>query len=292
MTTTLRPTGPEERDADGTRSRAYAICVNGRPVGEVRLAARWSEVLPTGRVERLTVEAAYRGRGRATVAALAAEEVLRTWGCRRIEVRVPAGSEAALGLARALGYTETGQDLGKRLAAEPAAGPVPAPPAGAAFHALTGAEFAAWRERDRIARIRCFTAQGLSPEAAAERAGARYARLLPQGPATPGAALRALHLDGTPAGTLWAQTAPPAAGAGSGRPADGPDARVHAVEVAEEYRRRGFGRLLLAEAERLCRAAGGRSLALALPAGDTPALRLATALGYRAGRRLFAKPLL
>ncbi|WP_165989997.1 GNAT family N-acetyltransferase [Streptomyces sp. YIM 98790] len=294
MTTTLRPTGAEQRGADGTRSRAYAICVNGRPVGEVRLAAEQRGILPTGRVERLTVAAAHRGRGRATVAALAAEEVLRAWGCRRIETRVPAGSEAAVGLARALGYTETGQALVKRLDPAPAAGTA-APPAGARFRDLTGAEFADWRERDRAARIRRWTGHGLPGEAAAERADAWYARLLPDGPATPGAALRVLLAGTTPVGTLWADTGPRAADAGDGVTGDagaGADTRVRAVRVAEQHRRRGYGRVLLAEAERLCRAAGGRSLELELPAGDTPALRLAGTLGYRAGWRDFAKPLL
>ncbi|MEU1128792.1 GNAT family N-acetyltransferase, partial [Streptomyces sp. NPDC005900] len=38
MTTTLRPSGPLQRSAEGGRARTYDVCVNSRPVGSVALA--------------------------------------------------------------------------------------------------------------------------------------------------------------------------------------------------------------------------------------------------------------
>lgn len=90
MTTTLRPTEPLQRDADGTRSRHYQVCVNSRPVGELGLGTHPVYGEGVARIRDLRIDEADRGRGRGTVAALAAEEVARSWGCGRIEVSIPA----------------------------------------------------------------------------------------------------------------------------------------------------------------------------------------------------------
>ncbi|MGW4006705.1 hypothetical protein ACWEGM_33800, partial [Streptomyces nigra] len=79
MTTTLRPTEPLQRHPDGTRSRRYQVCVNGRPVGVLLLGTHPVFGEGVARVTELRIEEADRRRGRATVAALAAEEVARGW---------------------------------------------------------------------------------------------------------------------------------------------------------------------------------------------------------------------
>ena len=106
MTTTLRPTEPLQRHPDGTRSRRYQVCVNGRPVGVLLLGTHPVFGEGVARVTELRIEEADRRRGRATVAALAAEEVARGWGCTRIEVTVPGDAVPALRLVTALGYLE------------------------------------------------------------------------------------------------------------------------------------------------------------------------------------------
>jgi GNAT superfamily N-acetyltransferase len=88
MTTTLRPAEPERRGADGVRSRRFTVCVNSRPVGGITLGTDARFGPEVGRLDALSIEPADRRRGRAAVAALAAEEVLRGWGCRRIDVAV------------------------------------------------------------------------------------------------------------------------------------------------------------------------------------------------------------
>jgi ribosomal protein S18 acetylase RimI-like enzyme len=279
MTTTLRPTGPLGRTDDGGRERAYQICVNGRPVGEVRLAAGPPTGGRAGRVERLRVEEGERRRGRATVAMLAAEEVLRDWGCARVEAGVPAGSEAALGLGAALGYAER-----HRLMTRTVTGPVPTPPEGSGIRALTEEEYADWFAAERAWYVRTAEREGVPDDEALAGADATYRRLLPDGPHTAGLRLRALFDSGTRIGSLWLSVG------GDGLPA-GLNAYVYAVEVAPEHRGRGHGRALMREADRLCDEAGARRLGLSVYAGNEPALSLYRSLGYRTREVYLSKSL-
>ncbi|MFI7274855.1 GNAT family N-acetyltransferase [Streptomyces sp. NPDC049879] len=127
MTTTLRPDGPEERTAGGGRTRAYRIRVNGRDAGGLVLAADGPRPA-TGRVVRLAVHPPDRGRGRGTVAALAAEEILRDWGCADVGAVVPSGAATALRLAAALGWSERARTLTKPLPGGPPGGALDAGP--------------------------------------------------------------------------------------------------------------------------------------------------------------------
>ncbi|QDY75904.1 GNAT family N-acetyltransferase [Streptomyces qinzhouensis] len=123
MTTTLRPAGPARNEPGDICSRGYDICVNGRRVGGVEIATMTPPAHRTGTLQSLFVEPADRHRGRATVAALAAEEVLRAWGCDEIRVSVPPAARAATRLVTSLGYTRTGWKLEKLLAVPPPALP-------------------------------------------------------------------------------------------------------------------------------------------------------------------------
>lgn len=106
MTTTLRPTTPEDRLPDGGRSRRFTVCVNARPVGKIMVSAYRRSRGFAGELAGLRIDEGERRKGHGTVAVLAAEEVLRGWNCATVEVRVPAGAEAGLRLVAALGYTE------------------------------------------------------------------------------------------------------------------------------------------------------------------------------------------
>jgi GNAT superfamily N-acetyltransferase len=275
VTTTLRPAGPEERGPDGTRARDFTVCVNGRPVGGLRLATDRRLGPGTGRIAALAIDEPDRRRGRGAVAALAAEEVLRTWDCRRVRARVPADAAHALRLAAALGYTERERAMAKELA-----GPVPAPPPGSAIRPMDEADRAAWEERTRAERVRESLAQGATPE----RAEAIAADALPAARCTAGTVLRVLAYEGTDVGRLWARTA---------GPADGPGQPwVHLIETAEPHRRHGHGRTLMLDAERECLAAGTSRLGLTVRADQFPALRLFESLGYRPTSYELAKPLI
>ncbi|MFB7635965.1 GNAT family N-acetyltransferase [Streptomyces sp. NPDC056149] len=276
MTTTLRPAGPEVRHDDGRRSRPYDICVNSRRVGGIQLATDARFGPTAGRIEALTVDAPDRHRGRATVAALAAEEVLRGWGCRQIELTVPAEAEAAVRLSAALNYTER-----SRIMSRPLTRPGPLPD-GSADRPLAEAEFAAWRDAAIAEHVRQETAQGMPRERAEEISPGRHDALLPEGAATAGQVLRVLVHEDSDVGTLWLALRLPGQ----------PGGYVMDLRVAPERRGEGHGRSLMLVAERETLAAGRSSLALNVRPDNAPALGLYRALGYRTAAYRLWKPIL
>lgn len=273
MTTTLRPAGPEQREHDGARSRDYTVCVNGRPVGGIRVGAEAPG--GPGRIDALAIDEPDRRRGRGTVAALAAEEVLRQWGCTRILVSVPAEAEYALRMATALGYAETNRTLHKDLV--PGAGPAGLP-AGYELRELTVRDGARWLARQRACFVAALVAAGVPADPAEAHAEASYALALPGGSPAPGSSLLALDSDGATVGCLWLQTAP------------GPG-WIQAVEVPPPHRGRGHGRTLMRVAEDACLAAGTTVVGLNVFTANTVAIGLYTSLGYRATLHQLWKPL-
>ncbi|TKA12435.1 GNAT family N-acetyltransferase [Actinacidiphila oryziradicis] len=278
MTTTLRPAEPERRGPDGARSRRYTVCVNSRPVGAIQLSTDQRFGPESGRIAGLSIDEPDRGRGRATIAALAAEEVLRDWGCRRIETAIPASASAAIALAAVLGYTEQNRGMFKTLPLAP-----PPLPEGSALHSLAAAEFPAWHEHEQSGYVENWTVRGIPYERALAIAEAGHRLLLPDGPATADTVLGVLSHRGTDVGTLWVRLRDPDR-------AQAP-AWVCNVEVAEQHRGHGHGRTLMLAAERECLAAGVRTLGLNVFADNTPALRLYESLGYQATDLHFSKPL-
>ncbi|WP_424214669.1 GNAT family N-acetyltransferase [Streptomyces sp. BI20] len=280
MTTTLRPAGPLQQTPDGARSRPYEVRVNSRRVGAVVLAADTAFGPSVGVIRGLNVAEGDRRRGRATVAALAGEEVLRGWGCREIRAEVPAEATAALRMADGLGYRELGRYLAKDLT-EGAAEPLPE---GVRDRAMTGEEYAAWEAADRIEYAGTWIARGLSPEAARLKAERDHAVMLPAGLDSPGVAFRVLEAAGEPVGQVW--VAPGTAGG----PEEG-HGYVFDVAVREGHRRRGHGRSLMRVAERVAREAGHTTLSLHVFADNTGARELYLSLGYRPTRVVFRKEL-
>jgi GNAT superfamily N-acetyltransferase len=279
MTTTLRPAEPEHQGPGGQRSRRYLVCVNSRPVGSVLLATDRRLGPDVGRVDRLSIDEPDRRRGRGTVAALAAEEVLRSWGCRRVEARIPADSAIVLHLATALGYVERDRGMTKELPGTP-----PDLPQGSAVRPMTAGEYALWRQRERRDHFRSRVDRGTPYDAAAVGADADYRAALPDGRATAGTALLTLSHGGTDVGHLWLRLRDPQ------QPEAG--AWVFHIEVDEAHRRRRHGRTLMLAAERECHAAAVRAISLDVHQDNAPAARLCTSLGYRVTDHHLVKPLL
>jgi GNAT superfamily N-acetyltransferase len=280
MTTTLRPAGPERPAPGGARARDYTVCVNGRPVGSVQLSADPRPGPGTGRIAALAIDEPDRRRGRGTVAALAAEEVLRLWGCARIEISVPAAAEHGLRLATTLGYVERARSMLKSL--DGAAGAHALPP-GSVPRPFSAEEYEPWREHDAEKFITALVERGVPREQAEIREATAFDHVLPQGRDTPGAVLYVLVHDGEPVGRAALRlydaadrTAP---------------AQVLSVEVGAVHRGRGHGRTLMLAAENACRDAGATALALHVFAGNTPALSLYESLGYRTTERHLSKAL-
>ncbi|MFI0231376.1 GNAT family N-acetyltransferase [Streptomyces sp. NPDC017086] len=274
MTTTLRPAEPLQQNSDGTRSRRFTVCVNSRPVGELHLGTSPALGDSVARVIDLRIAGPDRRRGRGTVAALAAEEVARGWGCGQMEALVPATADAALRLFGALGYTPRNRGMEKQLG-----GTAPELPAGSHARPMTGAEFGAWQEAEAERFARTWMERGV-PEAVA-RAKSRddHARLLPDGLTTDGMVFTVLEHAGSRVGTLWVALQ---------------DTKAYVFDVATEeaHRGRGHGRTLMLLAERQAIGAGHPVLGLNVFAGNTPAERLYASLGYETVTHSLSKPLL
>ncbi|MFF2077347.1 GNAT family N-acetyltransferase [Kitasatospora sp. NPDC058162] len=281
MTTTLRPEGPETPTTAGGRTRRWRILSNGHQIGALRTtSARHGSEL-WGEISELEITEG-RGRGRGTFGALAAEEVLRTWGCTRVDVVVPETAPIARGLATALGYTERMRNLGKSLTTAPAL------PAGATARPIHAAEFPAWIDRAAREYVHSLRESGLTEEQARAKSRLDHQNVLQQGVDTPGVALRRLHgPDGAaePLGSLWVNLHL------RDLPDGTPLAWVMVVEVSAAHRGRGHGRTLMLLAERECLAAGVRELGLNVVSGNEVALRLYASLGYRVVNRCYGKPL-
>ncbi|MFC8367854.1 MULTISPECIES: GNAT family N-acetyltransferase [unclassified Streptomyces] len=274
MTTTLRPAEPLQQNPDGTRSRRYRVCVNSRPVGTVHLGTHPVFGDAVARITNLCVEEPDRRRGRGTVAALAAEEVARGWGCRRIEATVPADARAALGLATALGYVVRNRTMEKALAETP-----PALPEGSVARPMTEAEFGPWSAKGQEDYAGDWIRRGVPEAEARAKAANDHAALLPDGHATEDMLFSVLEHEGTPVGTLWLSVR-------------GERAYVFDVEADAAHRGRGHGRALMLLAEAQAVAAGNRTIGLNVFAGNTPAERLYDSLGYGTTQYSMYKPLL
>ncbi|MET7481353.1 GNAT family N-acetyltransferase [Streptomyces sp. NPDC005648] len=274
MTTTLRPTEPLQRGADGELSRHYQVCVNSRPVGTVHLSTDPAFGPAAARIGALRIEEPDRGRGRGTVAALAAEEVARGWGCKYIEIEVPAEATAGLRMATALGYVQRNRRMKKRLGITP-----PRLPEGSRGRPMTEAEYEVWLPDSKEHYVQSWTDRGVPAEEARAKSRRDYARLLPQGPATENALLSVLEHEGTPVGTLWLALREE-------------QAFVYYVTADERFRGRGHGRSLMLLAEIQASAEGRRVLGLNVFAGNTPAERLYESLGYETTEYSFCKTLI
>ncbi|MEU6948020.1 GNAT family N-acetyltransferase [Streptomyces sp. NPDC046316] len=268
MTTTLRPAEPLQQTPDGGRARVYDVCVNSRRVGSVRLSTAPGFGTGAGVIEGLGIDEKDRRRGRATVAALAAEEVLRGWGCGEVQISVPMRAEAALRMAEALGYTERSRNMVKELPAEP-----PALPPGLEVRPMTEAEFGPWEAGAREGFARSWIERGVPEDQARAKSDSSHRELLPQGLRSPGAAISVAVRDGETVGHVWT---------GARELEPGIQGRyVYRIEVAEGHRGRGYGRALMLLAERHSLGAGERLLGLHVFTGNTPAIRLYESLGYR-----------
>lgn len=278
MTTTLRPTGPIQQGADGVQSRAYDVCDNGRPVGAVEIATDPGLGDRAGVIRSLRIDEPSRRRGRATIAALAAEEVLRGWACTHLRVQVAADDVPGQRLAALLGYTERSRNMLKRLPPAP-----PALPEGLSARPMSAEEFPAWEEAAIAGYAESLVTRGVPPETAPGAARTSHARFLPDGLGTENTRLEMLFDGDGAVGQIWVGRLEMHPGLAAGY--------VFDVEVREGARGRGHGRALMLQAERIALAAGEERLGLHVVTANTPALRLYESLGYETTAYHLRKPL-
>ncbi|MFD6280155.1 GNAT family N-acetyltransferase [Streptomyces sp. NPDC060209] len=278
MTTTIRPAEPVQQGADGARARTYDVCDNGRPVGAVGISTDPAFGASAGILRSLGIEEEHRRRGRGTIAALAAEEVLRGWGCTQVSLVAPVDNPAARALAAVLGYTERSRNMLKPLRRT-----APALPAGVTGRPMTEREYDEWAAASVGIYTQEWVERGVPEEQARRKSETDHATNLPDGLATPGMYFHVLVHQGAVVGHVWvARRETP----------DGEDlGYVFDVEVREEYRGRGYGRALMHLAEDVTLDAGLGLLGLHVFASNTPALRLYESLGYEVTQYNLAKAL-
>ncbi|MFE2057553.1 GNAT family N-acetyltransferase [Streptomyces sp. NPDC056465] len=278
MTTTIRPAGPVQHSADGARERTYDVCDNGRPVGAVSVSTDPAFGPSAGILHSLGIEEAHRRRGRGTIAALAAEEVLRGWGCTQVRLVAPVDNDAARSLAAVLGYTERSRNMVKTLRRT-----APALPSGVTGRPMTEQEYAAWAATSVGTYAREWMERGVPEEQARRKSENDHAVNLPDGLATPGMYFHVLVHGGAVVGYVWVARR---------ERADGDDlGYVFDVEVREEHRGHGYGRALMHLAEDVTLDAGLGVLGLHVFTTNTPALRLYESLGYEVTQYNLAKAL-
>ncbi|MFD4691450.1 GNAT family N-acetyltransferase [Streptomyces sp. NPDC058463] len=278
MTTTLRPTGPIQQGADGAQERTYDVCDNGRPVGAVAISTDPVFGASAGIVRSLRIEEPHRRRGRGTIAALAAEEVLRSWGCTQVRLVAPADNEAARGLGAVLGYTERSRNMVKELRRT-----APALPDGVTGRPMSGQEFADWARTSVETYAQNWIERGVPEEQARRKSETDHATNLPDGLATEGMHFHVLVHGGDVIGHVWVARHETPQGEAMGY--------VFDVEVRGEHRGRGYGRALMHRAEDITLDSGLGRLGLHVFASNTPALRLYESLGYEPTQYNLAKAL-
>ncbi|MET4924150.1 GNAT family N-acetyltransferase [Streptomyces sp. PSRA5] len=279
MTTTLRPTGPLQQTDDGMKSRTYDVCDNSRPLGVIELGMDGAFGTPAGVLRQLRIDEANRRRGRGTIAALAAEEVLRGWGCGQVIASVPTEAGGVLPLLETLGYTERSRNMRKNLSPEP-----PALPPGLVGRAMDETEYEVWEAHSLDGFRQSWIDRGLPPDQAGAKAESSRRENLPAGLATPDTWIEVLTHDGDVVGHVWVGTReidPGVVGA-----------FVYDVKVSEDLRGKGYGRALMLHAERIGLVAGTGVLGLHVFAGNAPAIGLYESLGYATTHRNVFKTLL
>ncbi|QMU76380.1 GNAT family N-acetyltransferase [Streptacidiphilus sp. PB12-B1b] len=284
MTTTLRPLTPEQPTPDGGKGRLFAVCVNGRPVGRVTATVHGGPGPRVGAITALGIDPPDRGRGRGTIAALAAEEVLRGWGCARVDVEIAEqpgeDPDRVLRFAGALGYTARSRNMLKVLPDS-----LPQLPSGTHGRPMTAEEFPGWLAAESQDYAELQIRNGLSPEQARARSDADHRRVLPFGMASPNTLLRRLEAAGQAVGSVWLNT-------DVGRSPDRLQLGwVFDVRVDQAQRGRGYGRALMLLAERECLDVGLRRLGLNVFVDNAPADALYRSLGYRTFRHVLYKQL-
>jgi ribosomal protein S18 acetylase RimI-like enzyme len=148
---------------------------------------------------------------------------------------------------------------------------------------MTEAEFASYCET----AIPGYAAEmsrsdGIPAEKSMEQARASWARLLPNGLATPGHSVSWVvdAATGDRVGHLWLFRDPAA-----------PRAYVYDIEIRPEFRRRGYAESTFAAAEGIGRAGGAGRLELHVFGHNAGAIALYEKLGFATTHRMMSKPL-
>ncbi|MEV5987890.1 GNAT family N-acetyltransferase [Streptomyces sp. NPDC052051] len=235
------------------------IMAEGTRVGHVAVVVADDRGTRAGRIGDLSVDAAHAGRGHER----AARDWARTWcaerGARRVNVQLtePAGELYD-------GYVVRGQARVRPVTS------APAPLGGLTARPMTQTEYPAWLAAENDAYVSDIVRSGtLSPEEAVRKSDRDFAKILPEGFATPDHAFLVLEAAGEQVGTGWLKHGHlPGVTYG------------YSLNVEERHRGRGYGRAAMAAGERATFEAGDSALMFSVWGGNEVAMNLYTSAGY------------
>ncbi|MFJ1597159.1 GNAT family N-acetyltransferase [Streptomyces sp. NPDC088261] len=226
----------------------------------------------TGRIVDLWIDPAHRGRGHGEAARTWAEERCAAAGATRLTVQL---TEADPLFAH---YSVRGQTRLRHLAG-PGRDVTPAREAARARDArpaltarpMTPDEYGPWLVAGKDEYVADIVRSGsLTPAEARAKSDRDFADLLPAGPATPDHHIVVLEAAGAPVGTLWLKHHHlPGVTFG------------FSLEIDESHRGKGFGHASMAVAESETLGAGDSVLMFNVFGGNTVAMGLYDASGYR-----------
>jgi GNAT superfamily N-acetyltransferase len=232
----------------------------GAVVGRVAVAVSDDHGTLAGRIGDLHVDAEHAGRGYEQAAREWAEQWCADRGAHRVDVALtePGGELFA-------GYGLRAQTRARL------ADPPPQAPGGVTARRMTEADFTAWLSAERASYVAGIVRAGaLSREDAVRKSDRDFARLLPDGLATPDTTLLVLEAaSGEPIGTGWLRHGHlPGVTYG------------YSLHVQEQHRGKGYGRAAMAVGERATLAAGDTTLMFTVWGGNDVAMSLYTSAGY------------
>ncbi|MET7657066.1 MULTISPECIES: GNAT family N-acetyltransferase [unclassified Streptomyces] len=232
----------------------------GTRVGYVAVAVADDNGTLAGRIGDLRIDAPHAGQGHEQAARDWAEEWCAEHGARRLDVRLTEPAGELFG-----GYHVRGQLRTRRV------GPRPAPVDGVTSRPMAPAEYPEWLAAEKVAYVGDIVRAGaLSPEEAVRKSDRDFAKLIPEGLATPGNTFLVLEAAGERIGTGWLKHGYlPEVSYG------------YSLYIQEEHRGKGYGRAAMAAGEQATLEAGDSALMFTVWGGNRVAMNLYTSAGYQ-----------
>ncbi|MEW2527587.1 GNAT family N-acetyltransferase [Streptomyces sp. NPDC047071] len=236
------------------------ITDTGTRVGYVAVVVTNDNGALAGRVCDLHVNALHAGQGHEQAARDWAEAWCTQRGARRLDIRLtePAGELFS-------GYNVRGQLRARRISfpQEPLTGVTARP--------MTPAEYPDWLTSEKAAYVGDIVRAGvLDPEEAVRKADQDFAKLIPEGLATPDNTFLVLEAAGEQIGTGWLKHG------------HLPEVTYgYSLYVQAQHRGKGYGRAAMVAGEQATLAAGDSTLMFTVWGGNEVAMNLYTSGGYQ-----------
>ncbi|MEU6552843.1 GNAT family N-acetyltransferase [Streptomyces sp. NPDC046915] len=232
----------------------------GTRVGYVAVVVAEDNGVLAGRIGDLRVDALHAGQGHEQTARDWAEEWCAERGARRLGVLLtePAGELFN-------GYGVRGQLRMRRV------GSPPEPLDGVTARPMTQAEYPEWLASEKAGYVSGIVRAGaLSPEEAVRKSDRDFAKLIPEGLATPDNTFLVLETARERIGTGWLKHGYlPGVTYG------------YSLHIQEQHRGKGYGRAAMTVGEQAALAAGDSALMFTVWGGNEVAMSLYTSAGYQ-----------